>query len=148
VIDGRRHVVPVGAAADEERHRAGRDVLGRQAAKGALDLDLAATTRPVRQLAPQHVARHVREQGGYAGDAAAGQHLGASLVGERQVAHDYWIVSRKALYCSPLISVSISAASATFSLRNQPVPSASSLTAAGVPSRSLLTATTSPATGA
>ena len=41
MIDGRRDVVAVGAGAEEERDRAGGDVLSRHRAQRALDGDFA-----------------------------------------------------------------------------------------------------------
>ena len=50
VIDGRRHMVLVGAGADEERHRRGRRRSGGHASEDALDLELALAARQVERL--------------------------------------------------------------------------------------------------
>src|ERR1043166_9497401 len=78
----------VGAATDEERHRAGRGVLCREAVEHALDLDLALAERKIRQRRQAFVRWYPGEQIVDAGNADAGEHLAAVLRREREIAHD------------------------------------------------------------
>ena len=96
MVDGRRHVVAVGAGADEERHRARRDVARRQPPELALHVDLALAVRQVDEIGEELVARHVGEEVVDARDADARQHGLAVGVRERQVAHHGFSATRAA----------------------------------------------------
>ena len=62
MIDARRHMMAIGAGADEERRRARRDIARREAGERALDLDLASCARQVEQTAETLVGRNVGEE--------------------------------------------------------------------------------------
>ncbi len=87
VIDARRHVMLVGAGADEERHRSGRRVLRSELAQHPLDLHLALGCGQLDEALEPLVLRNIGEQRIDVGDADLGQHGAAVGVGERQVAH-------------------------------------------------------------
>ena len=62
VIDARRHVMAIGAGADEERHGAGGDVARGHGAEQPFNLDLAFRGRQVEQAAQPLVRRDVGEE--------------------------------------------------------------------------------------
>ena len=77
----------VGAAADEERHAAGRHVAPRHAPEHALDLEFALVPRQGRRFRQELPGRHVGKQIVDLADADLCQHLGAVFGGERQITH-------------------------------------------------------------
>ena len=85
VVDARRNVMPIGAAADEERHGSGRHVASRHLRKRPLDFELALAGRQIRRA--QCCGRNVGEQIIDVAHADAGEHLGAILGSERKIAH-------------------------------------------------------------
>src|SRR5215212_5951874 len=87
MIDARRKVMLVGAATDEERHRAGRDILSRHSAEYALDFDLALGARQIRQRPQPLLCWYIGKQRIDVGNADARQHLGAVIGGEWKIAH-------------------------------------------------------------
>ncbi len=89
VVDGRRHMMAIGAGADEERRRARRrQVLGRVGLEGALDLELALMVRQAADLGRQpRRSRHVLEQLVDRLGADDAQHLAAIGLGEGKITH-------------------------------------------------------------
>ena len=87
VIDGCRHVMPVGAATDEERHARGRGAARGEQRHLALDLELALRLRQLGQLRHQLAARHGCKKLVDRCDADAGEHGLAVGFGVRQIAH-------------------------------------------------------------
>ena len=81
VIDARRHVMAIGAGADEEGHRSRGDVVRGHGAEDALDLDLAFSQGQIDQGIEMLVGGHVGEEIVDASDADAGKHRRA--VGSR-----------------------------------------------------------------
>ena len=147
MIDAGRHMMAIGAGADEERHRARRDIARGERAERALDLDLAlarAACRAGRRA--RLLGRNVGEQ---VVDVRRRRRAPASARGRRRRAADSASPgSRDGLEESDRrrrpSGASSSPASESLSLRIQPSPSASSLIRLGSPSIALLTATTSP----
>lgn len=88
VIDAGRHMVLVGAAAEEERHVRGGEVLPRHGGERALDLHLAQVERQALDRAGEpRGGGHVAEQVVDAGSADLRKHRGAVVRGEGQVSH-------------------------------------------------------------
>ncbi len=87
MIDACRHMVLVGAGADEEGQARGGHVAGSHAAEQALDLHLALPARKVRQLRQALVAWDVGEEIVDGINADAGEHIATVGIGEGQVAH-------------------------------------------------------------
>src|SRR4051812_11621738 len=86
----------VGAAAHEEGHRTRGNILPRQAAERALNLDLAFRERQIRQRFQTLVRRNIGEQRIDVSDTNARQHFGTVFRRERKVAHSscppcYWL---------------------------------------------------------
>ena len=87
VIDARRHVMPVRAGADEERHRAGSGVARGEPADLALDRDLALRQREGRQFLEQLAARHIGKEVVDRTDADLGEHVRPVGRVEREITH-------------------------------------------------------------
>ena len=87
MVDGRRDVMAVHPAADEERDRAGGDVSRRHARHQPLDLDLAHRPGEIDRPGETRRLGHVVEQSIDRIDPDGGQHLRPIARGERQVAH-------------------------------------------------------------
>ena len=87
MVHRRRHVMLVGAGADEEGNRARRDIFRRQRRKLALDFQLGAAQGQVERPGQQGVARRVGVERVDGGDADARQHVVALLEAERKIAH-------------------------------------------------------------
>ncbi len=87
MIHRRRHVMAIGAGAEEERRRAGRDILRRQLRQRALDGEFAHRARHVHEVAEALGLGDVGEQGVDVGDADLGQHRAAVVGGKWEIAH-------------------------------------------------------------
>ena len=87
VIHRRRHVMLVGARADEERHRPGRHVLLRHPAQDALHFKLALGLGQVDEPVQPLVLGHVGKQRIDVGHTDLAEHGLAIGFVERQVAH-------------------------------------------------------------
>ena len=88
VVDGRRHMMAVGAGADEERRARGRQVPGREALEGTLDFELALVIGQAADLGRQpRRRRHVPEQLVDRLGADHAQHLAAIGLGEGEITH-------------------------------------------------------------
>jgi hypothetical protein len=93
VVDRCRHVVAVGAGADEERAIACRHVLSRQGAHMRLDQELWRVFRQVYRLVQQRLCGHTGKQILGAGSADHGEHLRPLGFGMGEVAHGYFVRS-------------------------------------------------------
>ena len=87
VVDGGRHVVAIGARADEERPVAGGAVLRRERAHDARHFKLGASLRQIERLLQPLRRRYVGEEVVDFADADLRQHVGAVLGRVGQVAH-------------------------------------------------------------
>src|SRR5229473_1238224 len=147
MVDRRRDVMAIAAAAEKERHGAGAKVLGRHRAEAPLDLELAHRQRQIEQALMARRNRHIGKQRVDRWGADRREHRLAVGIGQRQIAH-HSCSATKASYAALSISESSSLGSARRSFKNQPSPIASAFTLAGSPTIAALTATTSPETGA
>src|SRR5437016_10097869 len=147
MVDRRRDVMAIDAAAEKERHRAGAEVFRRHRAEAPLDLELPHRQRQVEKALMARRNRHIGEQRIDRRGADRRQHCRAVGIGQRQIAH-HSCSATKASYATLSISASSSLGSARRSFKNHPSPIASALTWAGSPTIASLTATTSPETGA
>ena len=89
MIDGRRNVTAVGAGAEKERNRAGRDAAAGDRRHRPLDRHLALRQRHVEKPVDPLVGRNVGEQRVDVRNADPGQHRLAFGRVERQIAHGF-----------------------------------------------------------
>ena len=87
VVDRRRHVMAIGAGAEEARRPAGAEIPGGECPDAALDLDLAEMVRQVDRGGQPRARRDVAEQAVDRGHADGRQHGAAVGIGQRQIAH-------------------------------------------------------------
>ena len=132
MIDGRRDVMAIGAGAEEERDRAGGDVLrgerGRaRARRRARSLACGIGSRSSSRLRAGMSANSAS----MSGDADAGEHQPPVVGVERQIAHQSRSSSDIRRRPRRPSGRRVRVGSASFSLNNQPRPCASSLTRLG-----------------
>ena len=88
VVDARRHMVAIGAAAEEERHLAGDEVLAGQRRQLPLDRQFGRMVgQALDAVLESRGFRHVAEQLVDRAGADHGQHLRSVGIAERQVTH-------------------------------------------------------------
>jgi len=146
-VDRGRHVMAIGAGAEEARHRSSRDIARGQTRQGPFDLQLALMRRQVEGLVAPGRLGHIGEERIDRLDADRGQHVGPLGLGQGQIAH-YCCSATILSYAAWSSRSPSSAASAMVILKNQPASAASSLTSAGFSVSPSLRAVTVPETGA